>query len=232
MNNINLMGTKIVEVPYFLDQLEDQNKSILIIGECKGGVEGISESILEKGFNNVTTTDILNVEPGSWLKQNTNWKHIQADFIKFDESNKYDYVISISVFEHFGFWFAGDRMFDGEYDDDIVRWNHDIVGIKKAAKLLKNKDSKLIITLPAGPYMNFEPANGFPFLRYYDKLRQQLIRDIMDKEDFKVVNEEYHHTMDFNNWTRVSSQINEMEYYAYYNATTPNTIWGLTIQQK
>jgi hypothetical protein len=47
MDNINLIGTKIVEVPYFLNQISDINKDILIIGECKGGTEGVSESILQ-----------------------------------------------------------------------------------------------------------------------------------------------------------------------------------------
>ena len=44
---INLKGTKIVEVPYFINQITDINKDILIIGECKGGTEGVSESLLE-----------------------------------------------------------------------------------------------------------------------------------------------------------------------------------------
>lgn len=229
---INLKGTKIVEIPYFLNQIEDPLKSILIIGECKGGTEGISESILEKGFNNVTTTDILPSEPDSWLRKNTNWNHIQSDFIKFDESNKFDYVISISVFEHFGFWFAGDRMFDGDYDDDIIKWNHDIIGIKKASKLLKDKDSKLIITLPAGPFFNTETHNGFPYLRYYDQTRQNLIKKIMDDKGFYVSNEKFYYSGDFVNWNEVGPEINDHQYYGYYNPYTPNVIWGLTIQQK
>lgn len=229
---MELKGTKIVEVPYFLDQLEDINKSILIIGECKGGIEGISENILLKKFNNVTTTDILDTEPNSWLRQNTNWKHIKSDFTHFDELNKFDYIISISVFEHFGFWFAGDRMFDGGYDDDIIKWNHDIVGIKKASKLLKDKDSKLIITLPAGPYLNNDNKTGYPFLRYYDYQRQNLIKEVMDKEGFTLTNEKFYHSHDFVNWDEVDKVINSPEYYSYYNYFTPNVIWGLTIQQK
>jgi hypothetical protein len=229
---MDLKGTKIVEIPYFINQLEDQNKSILVIGECKGGTEGVSESILAKGFNNVTTTDILDTEPDSWLRKNTNWKHIKNDFIKFDESLKFDYVISISVFEHFGFWFAGDRMFDGNFDDDIIKWNHDIIGIKKASKLLKDKESKLIITLPAGPYLNIDPKTRFPFLRYYDYQRQNLIKEIMDEEGFKVINEKFYLSSDFINWDEVGDEINHPKYYAYYNTSTPNVIWGLTIQQK
>ena len=44
---IQLIGTKKVEVPYFANQLIDNNKSVLIIGECQGGHEGISETIFE-----------------------------------------------------------------------------------------------------------------------------------------------------------------------------------------
>jgi hypothetical protein len=87
---ISLIGTKIVEVPYFLNQISDVNKEILVIGECRGGIEGISESILELGCKNVTTTDILDTPSDSWLRQNTNWPHIKTDFIKFDETNKLD----------------------------------------------------------------------------------------------------------------------------------------------
>lgn len=230
--NIDLKGTKIVEIPYLINHLEDKNKSVLIIGECKGGIEGVSESILDKGFNNVTTTDILDTEPDSWLRKNTNWKHIKNDFINFDESLKYDYIVSISVFEHFGFWFAGDRMFDGNFDDDIIKWNHDIIGIKKAAKLLNDKESKLIITLPAGPYMNYEPDTMYPFLRYYNHQRQNLIRKIMDDEGFKVGYEKFYLTDDFINWEETNYEINHPKYYGYYNTSTPNVIWCFIIKKK
>jgi hypothetical protein len=149
---MNLIGTKLVEVPYFINQINDTDKSILIIGECKGGSEGVSESILELGCNNVTTTDILDSLPDSWLKQNTSWPHIKTDFIKFDETKKFDYIISISVFEHFGMFWEG-KAYDIDSDlEDIILWNHDIQGILKACKLLKDTNSKLIITLPIGPF--------------------------------------------------------------------------------
>lgn len=229
-NNIKLRGTKIVEVPYFLDQLEDITKSILIIGECQGGVEGVSESILAKNFNNVTTTDIMPSESDSWLKKNTKWKHIQCDFIEFDEKNKFDYVISISVFEHFGFWFAGNRMANGLAEDDTCRWNHDLAGINKACKLLKDHDSKLIITLPAGPYMNYE-ISGEPFLRYYDARRQSIIKSELKRNGYYISNERFFISNDFENWQEMSEEINDPKYYPYYNTQTPNVIWGLTIQK-
>jgi hypothetical protein len=225
-----LKGTKIVEVPYFADQLTDNSKSVLIIGECQGGHEGISETIHEKGFTNVSTTDIMPSLPEYWLRQNTDWEHVQCDFIKFDETRQFDYIISISVFEHFGFWFAGNRMADGLVEDDVCYWNHDIRGILKSCKLLKDADSKLIITLPAGPYMNYEES-GEPFLRYYDYRRQELIKQILNKHGFQITNERFYYSADFQNWDEMSSEINDPKYYSVYNIHTPNVIWALTIQK-
>jgi hypothetical protein len=227
---INLTGTKLVEVPYFINQLNDTSKSVLIIGECQGGIEGVSESVLGKGFYNVTTTDIMAVTDDCWLRHNTSWNHIQCDFIEFDESNKYDYVISISVFEHFGFWFAGNRMANGLAEDDTCKWNHDILGINKACKLLKDYNSKLIITLPAGPYMNYE-TSGEPFLRYYDYRRQDIIKAMINENGYQVSDEKFFLSEDFINWDEVSNEINDPKFYPYYNIHTPNVIWGVTIQK-
>jgi len=227
---ISLRGTKIVEVPYFANQLLDNTKSVLIIGECQGGIEGISETIHEKGFANVNTTDIMPSLEEYWIRKNTDWKHIQCDFIEFDENNKYDFIISISVFEHFGFWFEGNRMANGLAEDDTCRWNHDILGINKACKLLKDKESKLIITLPAGPYMNYEES-GEPFLRYYDQLRQNIIKQELQRNGYFISDEKFFFSNDFMNWEETSSEINDPKYYPYYNIHSPNVIWGLTIQK-
>ena len=193
---INLKGTKLVEVPYFTSQINNINKDILIIGECKGGTEGISESLLEMGCNNVTTTDILESLPDSWLKQNTKWNHIKTDFIKFDENNKYDYIIAISVFEHFGMFWEGKAYDINSEIEDIVLWNHDIQGILKACKLLKNKESKLIITLPIGLYMNYQET-GYPFLRYYDLQRQNLVKNKIINEGYNIDNEKFYLSTNF-----------------------------------
>jgi hypothetical protein len=226
-----LKGTKIVEVPYFINQLTDNTKSVLIIGERHGGKEGVSESVKALKFKNVTTTDINPSPKDSWLKLNTNWKHITSDFIEFDESLKFDYIISISVFEHFGLWFAGDRMANGLIQDDTCRWNHDILGINKACKLLKDKDSKLIITLPAGPFLNYE-TTGEPFLRGYDALRQSIIKKQLEYNGYQIDNEKFFYSKDWENWDEVSSEINDPSYYPYYSSFSPNVIWGLTIKLK
>jgi len=229
-NMINLKGTKIVEVPYFLNQISDINKEILIIGECKGGEEGVSESLLDLKYKNVTTTDILDSLSDSWLKKNTNWNHIKTDFIKFDESKKFDYILSISVFEHFGMFWEG-KAYDIDSNlEDIILWNHDVQGILKACKLLKDKNSKLIITLPIGPYMNYLES-GYPFLRYYDLQRQTLIKNKIKKSGFNIDNEKFFISTDFNEWFETDNNINlEQNYKQYCNSYTPNMIWGLTIK--
>ncbi len=226
-----LRGTKLVEVPYFLNQIVDVDREILIIGECKGGVEGVSESILELGCKNVTTTDILESLPDSWLKQNTNWEHITTDFIRFDESKKYDYIISISVFEHFGMFWEGKAYTIDSALEDLVIWNHDIQGILKACKLLKDKESKLIITLPIGPYMNYQES-GYPFLRYYNLQRQDLIKTKIKEAGCVLDDEKFFLSNDYHEWFEADSNINTQESYRQYcNPYTPNMIWGLTIKK-
>jgi len=229
---MKLIGTKLVEVPYFVNQIENIDNDILIIGECKGGSEGVSESILELGCTNVTTTDILESLPDSWLRKNTNWEHIKSDFIKLDESRKYDYIISISVFEHFGMFWEG-KAYDIDSElEDIVLWNHDIRGILKSCRLLKDSDSKLIITLPIGPYMNYQET-GYPFLRYYDANRQALIKTKVEEAGYVVADEKYYVSSDFNEWFEADANINSYESYRQYcNPYTPNMIWGLTIKIK
>lgn len=229
---INLKGTKIVEVPYFINQISNIDKKILVVGECKGGTEGVSESILELGCKNVTTTDILDSLPNSWLKQNTNWPHIKTDFIKFNENEKFDYIISISVFEHFGMFWEG-KAYDIDSNlEDIILWNHDIQGILKACNLLKDNDSKLIITLPIGPYMNYQET-GYPFLRYYDLQRQNLIKNKIKEKGYGIDNEKFFLSNDFHEWFEADPNINTPESYRQYcNPYTPNMIWGLTLKIK
>jgi hypothetical protein len=227
-----LRGTKNVEVPYFINQLQDLNKEVLIVGECKGGEEGVSESVHALGFKNVTTTDILESLPNSWLRQNTDWKHIKTDFTKFNEDLKYDYIISISVFEHFGMFWEGKAYDIDSTLEDIILWNHDIQGILKACRLLKNEESKLIITLPVGPFMNYQES-GYPFLRYYNKQRQDKIRREVENNGYRIDNEIFYMSLNFSEWYEVGEEINTDENYKNYcNSYTPNIIWGVTIKKK
>ena len=230
MSEIELVGSKIVEVPYFASQIDDLNKSVLVVGE-RLGTEGVSETLKVMGIVNVTTTDIVPVESGSWLDNNRgDWKHIQSDFTEFDESIKYDYIVSISAFEHFGFWFAGNRMASGMVDLDSCRWNHDIRGITKGCRLLRDEQSKLIITVPAGPYMNYEPT-GEPFLRSYDYIRQNIIKKEIGLNGFRISDEKFFMSEDFFNWAEVSPNINFPSNYNLYNSISPNVLWCFTIMK-
>tara|TARA_R110002074_G_C12341387_1_gene648820 strand:+ start:123 stop:809 length:687 start_codon:yes stop_codon:yes gene_type:complete len=228
-----MIGTKLVEVPYFLNQIKDDDisKDILIVGECKGGEEGISESIHELGCKNVTTTDILESLPGSWIRTNTEWNHVKSDFIKFDETNKYDFIISISVFEHFGLFWEGKAHDTNSDIEDMVLWNHDIQGILKSCRLLKNSDSKVIITLPVGGYMNYHES-GYPMLRYYDIQRMEIIGKKLEENGYKFT-EKFYYSPDFNSWYDVPGR-EDLKQIMYTRCMhhTPNIIWGLTIQKK
>ncbi len=227
---ITLRGTKIVEIPYFATQLIDNTKSVLIIGE-QTGEEGLSATVREMGFTNVTTTDISPIGPDSWLDRTAkDWKHVTVDFVKYDETLKYDYIIAISVFEHFGFWFVGEHTADGVVDD-YCRWEHDIRGINKACQLLKDAESKLMISLPAGPYMNYEPS-GRPWLRSYDWRRQEIVKKELEKNGFRIDNEKFFYSKDFQEWNEVGPEINHPKYYHLYEVGTPNVIWGFTVSKK
>ena len=227
MNDVELRGTKLVEVPYFASQIDRLDKSVLIIGECCGG-EGVSETIKEMGFADVTTTDIREMSQESNLKRIPGWKHITSDFVKFDETIKYDFIVSVSVFEHFGFWFIGENISTGK--SDMCHWNHDILGINKACRLLRDVDSKLMVTLPAGPYMNYEPS-GKPWLRGYDYRRQSIIKNEFKNNGFYIANEKFYFSSDCQDWNEVGADINNPENYKSYNPFTPNVIWAFTVKK-
>ncbi len=227
---MNLIGTKIVEVPYFSSQITDINKSVLVVGERHGG-EGVSEALFDMGAKNVTTTDIVSIPSGSWLDLNgKEWKHVEADFIQYDENLKYDYIVAVSVFEHFGFWFSGNKMASGVHEEDMCRWNHDIKGIKKGCKLLRDNKSKFMVTLPAGPYMNYEDT-GEPFLRSYDFRRQNIIKNQISDEGCAVTDEKFYYSSNFSEWYESDNAINHPQNYHLYDTRSPNVIWAFTIQK-
>ena len=129
------------------------------------------------------------------------------------------------------FWEGKAYDIDSELED-IILWNHDIQGILKACRLLKDKNSRLIITLPIGPYMNYQET-GYPFLRYYDLQRQNLIKNKIKDSGYEVANEKFFLSTDFFEWFETDENINTPESYRHYcNGYTPNMIWGLTIKQK
>jgi len=226
---MNLKGTKIVEVPYGVSNIE-VDSDILIVGERMGG-DGISKSIVDKGCESVTTTDIRPIPDESWIKQNTDWNHIVTDFIDFDTSNKYDRIISISVFEHFGLYWEGQSMYGDGTKQDIIHWEHDILGIQKSCELLKDENSKVVITLPVGNFFNYN-NEGKPIVRYYTKQRQDIIRNKIKDMGCFISDENFFFSKNFQDWFVVDSSINEPQNMSYHNLYTPNVIWAFTINKK
>lgn len=232
MNLLELKGTKKVEIPYFLNQIEQgTGESILIVGEVVAA-DQISKSLISKKCSNVTTTDIRERPINGWLNTNTNWDHITQDFIEFDTNIKFDIIISVSIFEHFGLFWDKKSMFNNKDGIvDLVRWDHDIRGIEKSCMLLKDKNSKVIVTLPAGPYMNYNDE-GYPILRYYNKQRQNIVKKSVDELGCRFTDEKFYYTENFENWSESDPEINEPRFYQLYNPYTPNVIWAFTIQKK
>ena len=78
--------------------------------------------------------------------------------------------------------------------------------------------------------MNYQ-ENGYPFLRYYDGRRQDIIKREINNIGYHISDEKFFFSSDFINWEEVSNEINDPKFYPYYSTYTPNIIWGLTIQK-
>lgn len=234
-----IKGTKLVEIPYLEEALSEQKEtdSILIVGE-RIATEGILQAVLKRPFKNCLCTDIMEMGQGSTLdkiiSRDARVSFIQKDFIEFDESTQYDYIICINVLEHFGMNFAEFSGFAGEYaGDDYIRWNHDLRAIEKMITLIsKSPNSKIIITVPAGqPILSgdINPGNKMPFLRRYDSTRINTIEQIVKKHKMNVVNT-YYYSDNFNDWYESDISITEPNYAQASNPYSPNIIWAFTIK--
>jgi hypothetical protein len=232
-------GTKIVENDYLESSIKSFNRNdlnILIIGECEGE-ENVIQTVLKcKKHEEIQCIDILPLQPNSSLEKIINTdllvKFTQTDFIKNKLDKKYDVIVCVSVLEHFGMRWNGVKMFDKlDSGDDDILWNYDLVGLLKMGELLKDKNSKAIITLPVGPYMNYLD-NGLPFLRYYDIKRINIFEEICANNKLSINDETFYYTPDFQNFEKVSKDIASPEYNGYINSYTPNCIWAFNLQQK
>jgi hypothetical protein len=230
-------GTKIVENQYLEDvvkSFEGNGLDILIIGECEGE-ENVVQTVLKcNKHKEIQCVDILPLQPDSSLekivKSDPTVKFNQTDFVKNKLDKKYDIIVCISVLEHFGMRWNGEKMFDKlDSGDDDILWNYDLVGLLKMGELLKDKNSKAIITLPVGPYMNYLD-NGLPFLRYYDIKRMNIFEEICTDNKLSINDEIFYYTSDFQNFEKVSKNIANPEYNGYINSYTPNCIWAFSLQ--
>jgi hypothetical protein len=232
-------GTKIVENDYLessIKEFKHGELDILVIGECEGEENVIQTVIKCNKHKEIQCVDILPLQPNSSLEKiiNTNQtvKFTQTDFVKNKLEKKYDIIVCISVLEHFGMRWNGVKMFDKlDSGEDDILWNYDLVGLLKMGELLKDKNSKAIITLPVGPYMNYLD-NGLPFLRYYNSKRIDIFNEVCISNNLSINDEIFYYTSDFQNFEKVSKDIATPEYNGYINNYTPNCIWAFNLQQK
>lgn len=232
-------GSKIAELGYMINQLKTSDTTrTLIIGEREGN-EGVSAyvHVTINHEHEIAMTDISPVAVDSFveelLEKRKNTNFIQGDFVKFDDTNKFNSIVCISVLEHFGMKFDGKNMFDEGYNseiDDIIHWNHDLVGLKKMTNLLKDDISQIIITVPAGRFMNCD-NNGFPFLRYYTEERRELIKETLDTLGCELVNEEWMVSKDFKKWYNADVSVMGMTPKVPMNPWSPNAIWAFCIRK-
>lgn len=237
-----IRGAKIVEIPYLDSHLElqDKNSNILLVGE-RIATEGILQLVLDREYNKIVCTDIMELGKDSpldeILKTNKKVSFTQEDFIKANEDQKYEYIICINVLEHFGMNFQQFSGFDDALaGDDYIRWNHDLRAIKKMVKLLSdNPNSKIIITVPAGPPvlsgdLNYEEEdmNLMPKLRRYDMYRIPMIKTML-MEDGLNLSERFYYSKDMDYWYETDMSITHAKHTSAHNPITPNAIWAFTI---
>jgi len=230
-------GTKIIENQYLEDVIksfEGNGLDILIIGECEGE-ENVVQTVLKYNkHKEIQCVDILPLQPNSSLekivKSDPTVKFTQTDFVKNQLDKKYDVIVCISVLEHFGMRWNGEKMFDKlDSGDDDILWNYDLVGLLKMGELLKDKNSKAIITLPVGPYMNYLD-NGLPFLRYYDIKRINIFEEICSNNKLSINDEAFYLTSNFQDFEKVPKDISNPKYSMHINNHTPNCIWAFSLQ--
>lgn len=232
-----IKGCKLVELPYLETQIDQENGAVLIVGE-RGGGEGIIETVMKRNPSSVVCTDMMECPEGSIVdnlrKTDPRVTFEQGDFIKFDENRKFDFIACINVLEHFGMNFGDRAMFSGEYfEDDIIRWNYDLKGLKMMMKLLKDYGSRLIITVPTGPPLlhgDLSATTSLPYLRRYDRLRIELIHQLIYKEGC-FYTEKFFWSGDFVTWNVVDEKVSGMETFQSHNPTTPNAIWAFTVEK-
>lgn len=230
----DIKGTKLVEIPFLDQEITKSNKRVLIIGERIGN-EGIIETVYAK-TKTILCTDIMEMQTPSILsdiiKECPTVDFIQGDFLKFNEIEKFDYIVCINVLEHFGMNFCNKPMFSGSeiLDDDIIHWNYDLKAISKMIKLLQS-DGKIIITVPCGPPIlngDCDPETTLPFLRRYDDVRINIIKKLVNISGC-ILNDTFFYSQDFNDWLSAEIEVSSAQNFHLQCPYSPNVIWAFTI---
>jgi hypothetical protein len=233
-----IKGAKLVEIPFLKHHISDRSSTdnILVVGE-QIGVEGVIQTIVDVGFNQVVCTDIMAMPTGCELynitQQHANVKFIQHDFVEFPEDQTFQYIACINVLEHFGMNYAEFHGFSGGLaGDDYIRWNHDLRGIQKMITLLnKNKTAKIIITVPCGQPIfsgDLNQNNKMPMLRRYDEVRINLIKQMVSELNMQL-DEVFYVSEDFTTWYETDYHVSTPQYFQLQNPYSPNAIWAFTI---
>lgn len=233
-----IKGTKLVEIPYLDSELTECDKNVLIVGERIGN-EGIIETVFNK-TKKIVCTDIMAMQPNSILSNiidtTPTVSFLQTDFLKFNESVKFDYIVCINVLEHFGMNFSKTPMFTDKTitDDDIIKWNYDLQAIVKMIQLMNDSDSKIIITVPCGNPIysgDCDEDTTLPFLRRYDYLRIQKIKKLVDNFGCKI-EDVFYYSQNFADWFESSIDVSHPSNSSMQNSFTPNVIWAFKIIKK
>lgn len=233
-----IKGAKLVELPFLESHISDRSATdnILVVGE-QIGTEGIIQTIVQVGFNQIICTDIMDMPTDSELhkitQQEPTVQFIQHDFVEFPEDQTFQYIACINVLEHFGMNYAEFHSFSGEFaGNDYIRWNHDLRGIRKMIKLLNtNSNAKIIITVPCGQPIysgDLNPNNKMPMLRRYDEVRINLIKQMVSELNMKL-EEKFYVTEDFNTWYETDYLVSSPQYNQIQNPYSPNAIWAFTL---
>lgn len=233
----NIKGCKLVEIPFLDFQLSTRDNKTLVVGERIGN-EGIIETVIEK-THDIICTDIMSMEQPSILSdiitQIPTVKFIQKDFLYFDESIKFDYIVCINVLEHFGLNFSKTKMFTSpeEPDDDIIKWNYDFKAIIKMVNLM-SESCKIIITVPCGDPIysgDCDEETTLPFLRRYNYSRIEKIKKTLQQFKCKIT-ENFYYTENFNEWFETTIEISHPSNSKMQNPFSPNVIWAFTIEHE
>lgn len=235
MNLPGLKGTKLVELPYLELKLSDQTEesNILIVGErISNG--GVIQTVMKRPFKNIVCTDIDPIASDSNLEkiisEDNRVSFVQGDYLMIDFKQKFDYVVCISVLEHFGMNFAEHNSFDrlDIHGDDAIRWDHDLRGLNK----MMNDGQTVIVTVPIGPpisYGDINTTNNMPMLRRYDESRINLIERLSIENEFDI-DSSYFFSQDFTTWYEAEKEISNSKNFHLQNPYTPNSIWAFTLE--
>lgn len=135
VNSENILVTeRVIEIPnayLFLGEFSKPGQSILEVGHVNSS---FSLELATLGFQ-VTGIDLR-----KYPFAHDNLKSIVGNFLEYDFKQKFDWIISVSTIEHFGY----NKRYGGQENQDR---GLDKIAFKKISKLL-NDNGKFVLTIP------------------------------------------------------------------------------------